>query len=88
MHDPELAVGATPGAKQRLQKGAYFYPIYSRTALRPKRNVGPTAINPQQDEERIDDINLRVVEMDEESREGVLGRIAEVDPGSTTATAA
>ena len=80
LHDPELEVG-----KQRLQKGAYFYPIYSRTALRPKRNVGPMKVEPQLDEERIDEINLRVCEMDEDSRAGVERQLVEVDPSISAA---
>ena len=83
LHDPELNVG-----KQRLQKGAYFYPIYSRTALRPKRNVnfGPTQAELLPDEERIDEVNLRVVAMDEESQAGVERQLELVDPGLSAAT--
>ena len=80
LHDPDTAVGAVPGTKQRLQKGAYFYPIMQRTALRPKRNVGPMALSQAQDEERIDEINLTVGEVDESARATILEKQAGLDP--------
>jgi RNA polymerase II-associated factor 1 len=85
LHDPEDNVGAVPGMRQRLQKGAYFYPIYSRTALRPKRNVGQQALSQAQDDERIDEINLTIGDMDEESRAFVLEKQVEFDPSLVAA---
>lgn len=86
LHDPETNVGPVPGMEQRLQKGAYFYPIYSRTALRPKRKVGqPGATQPQPEEERIDQINLRVIDLDEDSKAGMLEKQAELDSSITAA---
>ncbi|TKX26429.1 putative RNA polymerase II-associated protein [Elsinoe australis] len=37
LHDPELGLAAD--GKQRLQKGAYLYPVLQRTQLRPKRKA-------------------------------------------------
>ena len=85
LHDPETNVGAVPGMKQRLQKGAYFYPVQMRTALRPKRYVGPMAHSQAQDEERIDEINLTIGQLDEPSRTSVLEKQAELDPSVVAA---
>ena len=63
LHDPENEVGVIPGTKQRLQKGAYFYPIMQRTALRPKRNVGPMAQSQVVDDDMVDEIDLRIGEV-------------------------
>lgn len=78
LHDPEDEVGVVPGTKQRLQKGAYFYPVMQRTALRPKRHVG--ALSQFVDEERIDEINLTVGDVDEGTREAILEKRAALDP--------
>ncbi|KAK5169894.1 uncharacterized protein LTR77_005872 [Saxophila tyrrhenica] len=78
LHDPETDVGPVPGTKERLQKGAYFYPVMQRTALRPKRNVGVAALS-QADHDRVDQINMTVAEMTEEMRGRVAERRAELD---------
>ena len=80
LHDPETEVGEVPGMKARLGKGAYFYPIVQRTALRPKRNVGPLAVSQAPDEERVDELNLTVGDVDEETRAVVLRQQAQLDP--------
>ena len=87
LHDPETEIGAVPGQKKRLRKGAYFYPIMQRTALRPKRNVqvgGSMGMSqsqaPAQDEDRIDEINLTVGEMDDSARATIAERRAVLDP--------
>lgn len=69
LHDPETDVGAVPGMRKRLGKGAYYYPVMQRTALRPKR--GEVMTGPSQlqggggGEERIDEVNLTVGELSE-----------------------
>ena len=35
LHDPDMEVSAAPGAKKRLAKGAYLYPVSQRTGLHP-----------------------------------------------------
>lgn len=79
LHDPESEVGAVPGVTKRLSKGAYYYPIIQRTALRPKRKVGRMAVS-QADEDRIDELNLMVGELAEDDRARLLERIADLDP--------
>ena len=80
LHDPEIEVGAVPGTKQRLAKGAYFYPVVQRTALRPKRNVGQMAYSQAVDEDRIDEINLTIGDADEGYRTTILEKQAALDP--------
>ncbi len=80
LHDPEEEVGDVPGTKQRLQKAAYFYPIMQRTALRPKRNVGQMAHSQVSDEERIDEINLTVGDVDENTQAAILEKREAMDP--------
>ena len=88
LHDPEFDVGDVPGAKQRLSKAAYFYPVIQRTALRPKRNVGAMAQSQQAaDDERIDEINLTVGEFDEDTRALILQNRAAMDPSVRIETA-
>jgi RNA polymerase II-associated factor 1 len=79
LHDPDTEVGDVPGVRKRLAKGAYFYPVMQRTALRPKRNVGAMALSQQQgnDEEKVDEIGLTIGAMDEESR----AKVGEVQAG-------
>ncbi|EMC93100.1 hypothetical protein BAUCODRAFT_27377 [Baudoinia panamericana UAMH 10762] len=79
LHDTEGDVGTTPGAKQRLEKAAYYYPIIQRTAIRPKRKIGRQAVT-QTDEERVDEINITVVNFTEEERARALEKQAELDP--------
>jgi RNA polymerase II-associated factor 1 len=79
LHDPETEVGAVPGTAQRLQKGAYFYPVVQRTALRPKRYVGAAAQSQVNDEERVDEINLEIGDLDEDSRTAILEKQAGLD---------
>lgn len=80
LHDPEEEVGAVPGAKQRLQKGAYVYPCIQRTVLRPKRHVGNMALSQAVDEERIDEINMTIGEPEENIRIAMLEKRAALDP--------
>jgi len=39
LHDPDVENGAVDGARKRLKKGAYYYPIKQKTNLRPKRKT-------------------------------------------------
>ena len=80
LHDPDTEIGTVPGTETRLAKGAYFYPIIQRTALRPKRNVGNMALSQVPDEDRIDEINLTVGEADEDYRLSVREKKAAFDP--------
>ncbi len=79
LHDPETDVGPVPGTTKRLAKGAYFYPVMQRTGLRPKRNVGVAAMS-QGNDERVDEVNLRVKDMGEFTRGMVLEQQAALDP--------
>ncbi|EOD50818.1 putative rna polymerase ii- paf1 protein [Neofusicoccum parvum UCRNP2] len=70
LHDPELDVGAVPGERSRLQKGAYYYPIVQRTFIRPKRKAGrgPMGVMSQGGEEaenRVDVLEIEVRDLDE-----------------------
>lgn len=80
LHDPESDVGAVPGAAKRLRKGAYYYPIIQRTALRPKRKVGQQLMASQPSEDRIDELNVTVGDWTEDERESVSEKKAELDP--------
>lgn len=80
LHDPENEVGPVPGTKERLDKAAYFYPVMQRMAVRPKRNLAAISMSQANDDERIDDINLRIVDMDEDAQAAVLEKQAELDP--------
>lgn len=82
LHDPETEIGIVPGVKQRLAKGAYFYPVLQRTSLRPKRNVNVLGQVSQQvmDENRIDELNVTVTDPDEGTRETVTRLKAALDP--------
>ncbi|KAK4493875.1 hypothetical protein PRZ48_015060 [Zasmidium cellare] len=82
LHDPESDVGG----KQRLQKGAYFYPIVQRTGVRPKRNVGKMLY--QMEEQKIDELNVTVADMNEESRAEQLEKRAQLDPAVRTSEVA
>lgn len=79
LHDPEM--DASDG-KQRLRKGAYFYPIVQRTGLRAKRNVGKMLY--QIDEGKIDELNVTVADMSEESRAEQVQQQAQLDPAMRT----
>ncbi|CAK3815999.1 RNA polymerase II-associated 1 [Lecanosticta acicola] len=78
LHDPETDVGTTPGAKKRLQKGAYFYPVVQRTSLRPKRNVGKALY--QDEEPKVDEIDVTIGDMNEDTQANQLERKAQLDP--------
>ncbi|KAF2487779.1 Paf1 complex protein [Neohortaea acidophila] len=82
LHDPDETVGAVPGMTQRLQKGAYFYPIMQRTSLRPKRNVGQMAFSQAADDEKIDELDVTVADVDEALREAILEKRAVIDPSA------
>ncbi|KAK3724158.1 hypothetical protein LTR37_001282 [Vermiconidia calcicola] len=80
LHDPETEIGDVPGTKHRLSKGAYFYPIQQRTALRPKRRVGQTALSQVVDEDQVDEINLAIGDLDEGSKVTIQNRKTDLDP--------
>lgn len=63
LHDPETDVGRVPGAKKRLAKGAYFYPISTRMSIKPKRRVGVGMAAGEED--KPDELNLTIREPDE-----------------------
>lgn len=84
LHDPDLVVGAVPGAKQRLQKAAYFYPIMQRNTLRPKRKIGPSQLSQMGDEDRIDELNLTVGEFVEAANGGLTESQAAMDSNGRT----
>ena len=71
LHDPETEVGPVPGTTRRLAKGAYFYPISTRMAIKPKRKIGMSQMTSE--EEKPDELNLMIVEPDEDD----VGRIRE-----------
>jgi RNA polymerase II-associated factor 1 len=65
LHDPELEVGAAPGAKSRLAKGAYFHPVAQRATLRPKRKMGLSQVGTEND--APDELVVTVRELDSET---------------------
>jgi len=71
LHDPETEVGHVPRSGKRLAKGAYFYPISTRMAIKPKRKIGMPMNTGE--EEKPDELNLMVVEPDEDD----IGRVRE-----------
>ena len=79
LHDPDTESG---GVKQRLSKGAYFYPILQRTSLRPKRNVNVMGQVSQQvmDDQRIDELSVTVADAEEATKEALLRQKAQLDP--------
>ena len=81
LHDPEaLALSSRSSEPSRLPKGAFMYPLLSRTVLRPKRKLGATALHVQQDDERVDEINLVATEIDDHTRQAVAKRQNDLDP--------
>lgn len=64
LHDPSEEVGRVPGVKKRLAKGAYFYPVIQRTALRPKRVLKNTQVSLSDDQ--YDALNIAVGDLEEE----------------------
>jgi RNA polymerase II-associated factor 1 len=90
LHDPEADVDVVPGTSERLAKGAYYYPIIQRTALRPKRKVGKLAASQlQQGEgETVDQLNLTIADLSEEDRQVLLEKRAEFDPSLRVVEAA
>lgn len=79
LHDPEADVGVIPGARKRLSKAAYFYPIVQRTGLRPKRK-GTRFAPSQVDEERIDELNVTVGDLAEDFMAIQQQKKADLDP--------
>ena len=76
LHDAEADVsGASSGAKQRLQKAAYYYPVIQRTFIRPRRAANARMLNqmPREEEDRIDVIQARVRDMDEQEAAKLAG---------------
>jgi len=71
LHDPETEVGHVPRTTRRLAKAAYFYPISTRMAIKPKRKIGMPMI--ANEEEKPDELNLMIVEPDEDD----IGRVRE-----------
>jgi RNA polymerase II-associated factor 1 len=84
LHDPVVASKANSDAKQRLQKGAYIYPIVQRTSLRPKRG-NTRALG---DDQKVDELNVTVTEMDDASRASQQERKAALDPSAAPIAAA
>ncbi|KAK5108967.1 hypothetical protein LTR62_007682 [Meristemomyces frigidus] len=93
LHDPDMEItGAVTGAAKRLAKAAYYYPIVQRTALRPKRKIRrpgqPETQADDEDEDRVDQLNLTVVELAEEDLARQMGKKAELDSGLRAGIAA
>lgn len=63
LHDPDTDVGRVAGAKKRLGKGAYLYPVSQRTGLRPQRKVGAAMMGIQPDQDVIDEIDITVKDL-------------------------
>lgn len=83
LHDPTTEVGSVPGAKKRLAKGAYIYPVVQRTGLRPKRKVGVmTMSQPPTDSDVVDELDVRVRDLEEgdESFKWIQECRARIDP--------
>ena len=81
-----LALHDFSSGNKRLPKGAYFYPIVQRTGVRPKRNVGKMLY--QMEEQKIDELNVTVADMNEESRAEQLEKRAQLDPAVRTSEVA
>jgi RNA polymerase II-associated factor 1 len=80
LHDPSEVGKENSEAAQRLQKGAYIYPIVQRTSLRPKR--GNPRVLAAADDQKVDELNVTVTDMDEASRASQQERRAAVDPSA------
>ncbi|TKA69102.1 hypothetical protein B0A55_08851 [Friedmanniomyces simplex] len=87
LHDPEMELGGGEGEEEQhderrsAAKAAYYYPIVQRTALRPKRKVVRQTLVTMPEEDRVDVIYLRVRGYEDEEREKVFEKQAELDPG-------
>ena len=69
LYDGESGAKDERGNKRtRLQKGAYFYPIASRTVIKPKRQQ--VSQNGEEEQSRVDVIEVVVREPDEEEAAG------------------
>lgn len=80
LHDANIHAG------QRLQKGAYFYPIIQRTGLRPKRKT-MTASQFDQDQ-KIDELNITIGEPGDDVLASQAEKRAALDPSVRVAEAA
>lgn len=85
LHDPDTEVGAAEGTNHRLNKGAYFYPVIQRTAIRPKRKVGMAFDDA---EGRVDGLEVRIREMDDEEKANQQSVKASFDPSLQVEAAA
>lgn len=85
LHDPDSKVGSAEGARKRLKKGAYFYPVIQRTNLRPKRKA---AASQMQDEEIIDALQVTIRDADETELGNRLVARAKLDTTIEVPTAA
>lgn len=83
LHD-EDDVSVVPGGKRRLGKGAYYYPVIQRTALRAKRKFMDQPPGYENQEEVVDQIDLRVSERDEQEMAQVMDLIGRFDPTRRT----
>ncbi|KAJ9649726.1 hypothetical protein H2199_000505 [Coniosporium tulheliwenetii] len=68
LHDPELDVGVVPGTTQRLQKAAYYYPVVQKTFVRPRRKPKHAMMMQEEEEGKVDLLEVRVRDPDEEER--------------------
>lgn len=66
LHDPDLDVPAVEGARKRLNKGAYYYPVKQRTNLRPKRKTPNFHIEGRAEHVDVLHINVKNPNVDEE----------------------
>lgn len=80
LHDPETA----SGSGKRLAKGAYFYPLVQRTALRPQRLIGSRQYETK---DVVDELHVRIADPSEETVEHQMERRALFDPSVKPAEA-
>lgn len=73
LHDPDAA----GDAGKRLAKGAYFYPLVQRTALRPQRPIGTRQYETK---DLVDELHVTVSDPSEDIAKGQMERREQLDP--------
>lgn len=81
LHDPETA-GSTG---KRLAKGAYFYPLVQRTALRPQRPIGSRQYETK---DIVDELHVTVADPSEEVLARQMESRAQLDPAAASVDSA
>ncbi|GAB7347172.1 hypothetical protein MBLNU459_g3286t1 [Dothideomycetes sp. NU459] len=77
LHEPDLVGSAVDGARKRLRKGAYYYPVKQRTNLRPKRKTGAVASGARA--EHVDLLYITVREPDNDEMANRTAQQAKLD---------